>query len=87
MKDKHHGGYSGDDPRRSLMMRESIYNLAFAANMKKTKLAELGVLPNSRPNKIIITEINLAAYFCAFCQLLTSFLLLESFYKNHNSAE
>ena len=40
-KNKALGGYSPEDPLRQLKMRESIYSLAFAVNLKNSKLDEL----------------------------------------------
>ena len=41
-KNKALGGYSPEDPLRQLKMRESIYSLAFAVNLKNSKMDELG---------------------------------------------
>lgn len=69
------------------MMRESIYNLAFVANLKDSKLEENNVPQISIPNKMTSNEINLAAFFCAFCQLLCSALILKGFYNKQNKSE
>lgn len=42
-KNKALGGYSEDDPLRKLEMRESIFSLAFAVNLKTSKLEEFGI--------------------------------------------
>ena len=37
-KNKSLGGYSPEDPLRQLKLRESIYSLAFAVNLKNSRL-------------------------------------------------
>ena len=86
-KNKALGGYSPEDPLRQLKMRESIYSLAFAVNLKNSKMDELGnIKEECRPSAMMRSEVNLTALFCAFCQGFTSILLLQDFI-GQNSAE
>lgn len=86
-KNKALGGYSSEDPLRQLKMRESIYSLAFAVNLKNSKMDELGdIKEECRPSAMMRSEVNLTALFCAFCQGFTSILLLQDFI-GQNSAE
>lgn len=57
-------------------MRESIYSLAFAVNLKNSVLDNLDVKEECRPTAMLRSEVNLTALFCAFCQGFTSLLLL-----------
>ena len=81
IKNKPLGGYSDADPKRHLQMRESIYSLAFAANLKNSFLDKQGVPEECRPSSMQRAEVNLTAYFCAFCQIFTSLLLFQDFIK------
>ena len=45
IKNKPLGHYSENDSKRILMMRESIYSLAFASNMKNSFLQQQGAPP------------------------------------------
>ena len=73
------GGYSSEDPLRTLQMRESIYSLAFAVNLKTSKLEEFGISDEAHPNSMTRAEVSLTAVFCAFCQGFISWLLLNDF--------
>ena len=75
-KQKAIGGFSEEDPFRTLAMRESIYSLAFAVNLKNKKMEELKVRDECRPNSLLKSEVNLTALLCGFCQIFTSWLLL-----------
>ena len=87
IKNKPLGGYSDADPKRHLQMRESIYSLAFAANLKNSFLDKQGVPEECRPSSMQRAEVNLTAYFCAFCQIFTSLLLFQDFIKQNNESE
>lgn len=87
MKNKQLGGYSRDDPLRQLKMRESIFSLAFAVNLRNSKMDEFEVPEECRPTKMSRSEVNLTALFCAFCQLFTSWLLLKEFISQNNDSE
>ena len=62
-------------------MRESIYTLAFAVNLKHTELEKYRpeVPVESRPTPVIKIEVILTALICAFCQGFCSLLLLNDF--------
>lgn len=66
IKHKALGGYSDIDPKRHLSMRESIFSLAFAANLKNSFLDKQGVPEECRPSSMQRAEVNLTAMFCAF---------------------
>ena len=87
IKSKPLGAYAENDPKRTLVMRESIYSLAFAANMQNTFLQSKKVPSNCRPTTMQRAEVNLTAFICAFCQIFTSILLLQDFIKMDAQAE
>ena len=60
------GGYSETDVKRSVQMRESIYSLAFASNLKNKTLDDLDLPSETRMTKAVRFEINITAFFCAF---------------------
>ena len=83
------GGFSETDPQRKLKMRESIYSLAFVANLKNSALEnpDIEIPAESRPTSSTRFEINMTALLCAFCQAFTSYLLLKEFFKREETAE
>ena len=66
-------------------MRESIYTLAFAVNLKNEELdnyPRADVPDESRPTQMTRIEVTLTAFLCAFCQGFCSWLLLQDFLKD-----
>ena len=81
------GGFSESDPLRSLVMRESIYSLSFMVSLGRKTHEKLGIPEESMPSKLIRWEVALCTYFCAFCQIFTSYLLLQDFFKQNEDSE
>ena len=67
-------------------MRESIFSLAFAVNLKNETLKEKEDISEvCRPDTMLRNEVNLTALFCAFTQLFTSYLLLGEFIEQNDN--
>ena len=73
------GGYAVDDPSRILSNRESIYNLAFLVNLENDKFEKMEVEEKIRPTEFQKKEVTMTAFFCIFCQVFISVLLLMDF--------
>ena len=61
------GSYSEKDPARKLIMRESIYGLAFFVNLKESEIVnKYEIADELQLSSLKVFEVNLTAFLCAF---------------------
>ena len=79
---KEKGHYFEGQPTRTIVLDEDIYTLSWLCMFNSTALNEMGISKENHPSDVLIREIGMTTFFCAFCQMFVSFMLVESYIEN-----
>ena len=81
------GAYSSEDPYRNVEIRESIFDVCFAASLKWEYLQEnLEVPARCKPHKTQQWDLFMTAIVCAICQIIASGMILVDFNEQGSEA-